>query len=150
MVAPRPGWQPGRSTRFMSYRQRCSLAFVIGNVVRGRHGNGRGRWPAAGCLLVLAHVCMALLVLLSLSFDFGNCPYPSREWPYFSSGRLMLGALVPFLIMYLGGLEVVLRWLRLSWARVPALMIFAGFMATSQLALSIDVFASQFNWFHLR
>ena len=56
---------------------------------------------------------------------------------------------MPVMVMYLGGLEAVLGWLRLSWARVPALVILVAFMATSQFVLSRDVFASEFNWFHL-
>jgi len=42
-----------------------------------------------------------------------------------------------------------LRWLRLSFARFPVLIILVDLMAISEIAYSMDVFASQYNWFHL-
>jgi hypothetical protein len=47
------------------------------------------------CALSFAAL-VAFLVLLSIAFDFGDCPYPSREHPYFTSGRLLNAAAVPF------------------------------------------------------
>ncbi len=43
--------------------------------------------------------------LLSVKYDFQNCFYPSREHPFFISGRLMLGLFIPFLILFAAGLE---------------------------------------------
>jgi hypothetical protein len=51
------------------------------------------------CLLSATLLSVGFLGLLSLLFDFGNCPYPSREEPYFISGRLITGVLVPVLIL---------------------------------------------------
>lgn len=34
---------------------------------------------------------------LPLRYDFGTCFYPSREFPYFTSGRLISG--IPFLVI---------------------------------------------------
>jgi hypothetical protein len=51
--------------------------------------------------------------------------------------------------MYLGGLDVLLGWLRLRFARVPLLIIMVNFMVTSEIVYSMQVFASQYNWFHL-
>ena len=110
------------------------LTFVIGHIARGGRKNGESRLSAVSCLLVFA-LYLALLVLVSVSFDFGACFYPSREWPYLSSGRLILGALVPFLIIYLGGLDVLLSWLRLSLVRVPAIIVIVGIMAVSEIVL---------------
>ncbi len=45
------------------------------------------------------------LALLSIAFDCGKCAYPSRANPYFVSGRLLAGALIPFFMAYLYGLE---------------------------------------------
>ena len=51
------------------------------------------------------------LVALSLPFDFGRCFYPSRAHPYFVSGRLIIGGLLPFLIAFLGGLQIICAWI---------------------------------------
>ena len=59
---------------------------------------------------------------VSVSFDFGRCPDPSKASPYLTSGRLITGALVPFVIMYLRGLDVLLGWLRVRRARVPVVV----------------------------
>ena len=92
---------------------------------------------------------MAILILISISFDFGGSNYPSRQYPYLPCGRYLMGSLVPFLIMYLGGMEVLLGWLRLSFLRVPLLVIIVNFIVISEISYSMQVFASQYNWFHL-
>ena len=51
--------------------------------------------------------------------------------------------------MYLGGLEVLLERLRLSFLRVPVLIVIVDSMLITQIVYSMDVFASQYNWFHL-
>jgi hypothetical protein len=88
-------------------------------------------------------------VLVSVSFDFGTSFYPSRQLPFLPSGRLIMGSLVPFLILYLGGLEALLGWLRLSFMRIPVLIVIIDLMVMSQIGYSVQVFASQYNWFHL-
>ena len=42
-----------------------------------------------------------------IQFDFGNCINPSRAHPYFTSGRLLTGALIPFAIVYVYGVASV-------------------------------------------
>ncbi len=123
-------------------------AYVIAEAARARKGRGENRLAAAVCVLMFA-LSLGMLVLGSIAWDFGNCPHPSSESPYLVAGRLMLGALVPFLIMYLSGLDVLLGWLRLRFARVPAIVLLAGIATASEIVLSLPVFASQFNWYHL-
>ena len=62
---------------------------------------------------------------------------------------MMLGALVPFLIVYLGGLEVLLGWLRIGFLRFPLLIFLVNVMVLSETMYSMDVFASLYNWYHL-
>jgi hypothetical protein len=92
---------------------------------------------------------VAYLALLSIAFDFGGCMYPSRAYPYFTSGRLLAGALIPFLLIYLYGL----KWLAIRLKGEGLLWwILAGMvalMAGSQIAVDHVVFASKWNWFHL-
>jgi len=93
---------------------------------------------------------VAVLIFASIAFDFGDCFYPSRARPYVTSGRLILGALIPFWIMYLRGLESLLGRLRWKYAPLAALLALVLLMAVSEavLVLSTDVFASPYNWYH--
>ena len=95
-------------------------------------------------------VSVMFLMALSLPFDFGRCPNPSREEPFFTSGRLIIGVLVPFLILLVRGIEFLLS----RWAPNvgPAVMVAAIVLMSlvSQLVLISAVFPSEFNWFHLR
>ncbi len=122
--------------------------FFAGNIVRRGKTDAETRLTAMLCLLMFA-VSVAMLILVSISFDFGTDFYPSRQCPYLTSGRLIMGALVPFLIMYLGGLELLLNRLRMGFARLPVLLVMVGLMTISQIAYTAEVFASRYNWFHL-
>jgi hypothetical protein len=97
----------------------------------------------------LVAAAILFLGLLSVIYDFHDCAYPSREHPYFTSGRLMLGALIPFLILFVFGLDRVLGPVQ-SW-RVKRLVL-AGlilFMLISEIATDWPVFSTRYNWFHL-
>ncbi len=50
-------------------------------------------------------------VFSRFNFDFGRCVNPSRERPYFFQGRLMAGAMIPFALLHVYGLQ------RLKWQR---------------------------------
>jgi hypothetical protein len=52
------------------------------------------------------------------------------------------------LIMFLRGMDVLLGWLRLSFARPFALVVIVGVALVSEIALSLPVFASEYNWYH--
>ena len=85
------------------------------------------------------------LMLISLPFDFGRCFYPSQARPYFVSGRLIIGALLPFLIMFLGGLQILCGWIskRLNplWVALPlAVLVFV-----TETILFYPIMSSQFN-----
>jgi 4-amino-4-deoxy-L-arabinose transferase-like glycosyltransferase len=125
------------------------LCFVMASFPGGEGAAAR-RQTAMLCLASVV-LSVGLLVLFSISYDFGTGPfnYPSRAFPYFTQGRLILAALVPFLIVYLSGLESFLEWLRLGFLRLPLLIILADVMVISEIVYSLDVFVSQYNWFHL-
>ena len=99
----------------------------------------------------IAVVAASVLFLAAISplFDYGDFWSPSRSHPYYSEGRLMSGALVPFVALYLRGLEWGLTRIRMQAA---GLAIVAGFMVAvtaSEILLSAEPFQSQFNWFHM-
>ncbi|KPK76646.1 MAG: hypothetical protein AMJ79_05895 [Phycisphaerae bacterium SM23_30] len=95
------------------------------------------------CLFVL------FLGVLSVMYDFADSWYPSQESPYFTSGRLISGALIPFVILYLDGLGFLAS--RISRRISPLAVVFfiAVFIAGAEIYLTYEVFASPFNWFHM-
>jgi hypothetical protein len=121
---------------------------VIGFVValfRGRREPKLRLGAGASALLVAAF--FGVLVALSLRFDFGGCPYPSRAFPFFTSGRLIAGALVPFLALFAYGLEALLgRWPVLF---AGAVAVTLAMMVVAQLAFVQPTVASPYNWLHL-
>lgn len=102
-------------------------------------------WISFACLIM----AVAFLVYLSISFNFENGDNPSREYPYFNAGRLILGALIPFLILYLQGINFLLRGIKNKWVRPGILMGMILFMLISEIVTDWPVFQSQYNWYHL-
>jgi hypothetical protein len=103
--------------------------------------------------LLVAAICfiaaISFFFLLSIEFDFGRCIFPSRDHPYFTSGRLMLGVLVPFALLYTYGVGEILRYFRIvfpAWIGVGLIMMIA---LISEIFVKHSVFASEHNWFHL-
>jgi hypothetical protein len=96
--------------------------------------------------------CVAAAVLflacLSVGLDFGNCVYPSRDFPYFVSGRLISGAAIPFVVLYVIGLDHALRWTKRNWPLTAALVITVLLMTISEVIVHQAVFLSEYNWFH--
>jgi len=102
-------------------------------------------WLAFSSVAVL----VLFLALLSMAFDFGLCVYPSREHPYFTSGRLLSAAAVPFFLLYCEALDCLFSWSPRMW---PRIILFGGivlFVVISQSALNWPVFSSRYNFFHL-
>jgi hypothetical protein len=96
-------------------------------------------------LVVLGYV--ALLSVLSLRWDFGINPFPSRAFPFFAFGRLAAGAIVPFLLLYVSGIEALFG--RRPILVAAAATVAATMMVLMQLALLLEARSSEFNWFHL-
>lgn len=128
-----------------------SSLFLVAAVLRLRP-NPRGPTPERGPL-ALALACfvasLAFLALLSLAFDFGNCPYPSRAHPFFSSGRYLSGALIPFALLYVYGLDACLARVRGDAPRFALLGAILLFATVSEIAVNRVAFASPYNWFAL-
>ncbi len=143
----RLAWAP--ADRFYALSSLLLLAVAAVAVLsRSRGGAPRGRLGLRmGLLLVLLSVL--LLAWGSIAYDFGRCPYPSRAFPYITSGRLMGGALAPFLCLYVLGLERLLSRLGAGRAVLPVVAALAVAIAVVEVALSLGAFASRFNWFHM-
>jgi hypothetical protein len=102
-------------------------------------------WLGLGCCAAV----VAFLAVLSIIYDFQLCVYPSREHPYFTSGRLILGALIPFLLLFLFGLDHLLESVKSNWLRPLVLAGLILFMLVSEIVTDWPVFFSQYNWFHM-
>jgi uncharacterized membrane protein len=110
---------------------------------------------AVAILTVAAGV--AFLGLLSIQFDFGSCVNPSRSHPYFTSGRLLSGAIIPFALGYVYGISclcrlVTSRFRQTRWIDTAAPLVVLGaivvFSQASEIFITHPVFASEHNWFH--
>jgi hypothetical protein len=101
-------------------------------------------WFALACFIV----AIAFLGFLSIIYDFHDCVYPSRAQPYFTSGRLILGALIPFMLFFVYGIDCVLE----KFGEPAKFLALAGtilFMIVSEIVTDWPVFSSQYNWFHM-
>jgi len=77
--------------------------------------------------------------LALLIYDFHDCFYPSREHPYFTSGRLLLGALIPFLLLFVFGLDRALA----RFSNQSKFFMLTGiilFMLISEISIDWPVF----------
>lgn len=140
--------QPLRSFVADSFFIGSTLGFLAFSAVACFRRDERPTLPR---LLAFAFIAggIAFLVWLSLRFDFGRCQYPSAAYPFFTSGRLLGFAVVPVMLLYLDGLSQILRRIRLPHALVAITALIAAFVTISEIAISRDVFASVFNWYHL-
>jgi Predicted membrane protein (DUF2142) len=124
-----------------------TLIFVAAAIVGlwKRTGLTAFQRQAIGSAILVFLMGVASLALLSIQFDFGTCINPSRAHPYFTSGRLLSGALIPFAVVYVYGLAVICG--RISTGLPVALVV--AFVTASEIWVNRLVFASEHNWFHL-
>jgi hypothetical protein len=127
-----------------------SLLLFAGATVglRKRAGLSAFRRQAIGSAILIFLVGVAFLGLLSVQFDFGNCINPSLEHPYFTSGRLLSGALIPFAVVFVYAVSWMFR--RISTA-LPLIVLglIVVFVTASEILVNRVVFLSEHNWFHL-
>jgi hypothetical protein len=91
---------------------------------------------------------VGFLVLLSIRFDFGDCPYPSREHPFFTSGRLLNAGVVPFFILFAYAVDRIGEWTKREWVRWAVLALTVILVATWQLSINAPALSSRYNFFH--
>ena len=128
-----------------------SLGLILIAVISLPRERAKNTSEARRRMLCIAVACViasiVFLAFLSLQFDFGACINPSRARPYFFQGRLMLGALIPFAMLYVYGLSRLLR-------HEPSLVLGAvGAIAITitilELLANRVAFTSAYNWFHM-
>jgi hypothetical protein len=89
------------------------------------------------------------MAAISLLFDFHDCAYPSRFHPFFVSGRIISGALLPFVLIYARGLELVTERLGKWVSPFVVLTCLMLFITASEFRVRSVVFSSPYNFFAL-
>jgi len=137
-----------------------SLTLLVAALIGSRNETTLSTFQrqAVGIAALSFMVSVGFLALLSIQFDFGNCINPSRAHPYFTSGRLLSGALIPFALFYVYGISYLFHLFspRLQQAgrinsAVPlaVLGVIVVFVTVSEIITNCMVFASDHNWFHI-
>ena len=136
-----------------------SLVFIAAAVFGLRKAFGLSAFQRQAIVVAILTVAagIAFLGLLSVQFDFGSCINPSRSHPYFTSGRLLSGAMIPFALSYVYGISCLCRlatsrFRQTCWIDTASPLIVLGaivvFSQASEIFITHSVFASEHNWFH--
>lgn len=102
--------------------------------------------------LWFAMVCLGSLFLFfawqSVRYDFHGCFYPSSALPYFTSGRLLLGAVIPALVIFAKSLDLLLLKAngRLKFGALAVLLLA---MLATEIHIDHPVFRSLYDWIHM-
>lgn len=126
-----------------------SLALFLAALIGLRKNTGLSTFQRQAIAVAALSFIMSIgfLALLSIQFDFGNCVNPSWAHPYFTSGRLLSGALIPFALLYVYGISFLFRRINAALPLV-VLGVIVVFAAASEITTNRAVFASEHNWFH--
>lgn len=103
---------------------------------------------AIGIAVLVFIASVGFLALLSIQFDFGSCINPSGAHPYFTSGRLISGAMIPFALFCVYGIEWLFRRFHPALPLVVVAII-SVFIVASEIAVNRVVFTSEHNLFQL-
>jgi hypothetical protein len=127
-----------------------SIIFVAVNVPALFRGGGLSRGQRVALSFGLCSLASLALfqAVSSVAFDFGSCEYPSRAEPFFNSGRLMMPALIPFMLLYARGLNSLLEPVRHWWAKPASLAAILLLITVSEATLNGPAFSSLYNFFH--
>jgi Predicted membrane protein (DUF2142) len=132
---------------FSSYLMVLGFALYLWRDERGKVGSERfGNYVS----LYLVVASVLFLAALSLPFDFHQCYYPSRAYPYFVSGRIISGTILPFVAIYLIGLEYLWRPARKYLHPIFPVLAICVFILAVETSIRATVFHSRFNLFTLR
>ena len=125
-----------------------ALAFALAALLRRSSSLTTSQRAAVGFGFACVAAMFGFFALLSVKFDFQDCFYPSRAHPFFVSGRLMLGALVPFLVLFACGLDRLMKNFE-NATKFFVLFALLAFMLASEISIDAPVFPNEYNWFHL-
>jgi hypothetical protein len=124
------------------------ISFVLAYALQQKTLSGLQKWVGLGAALLVAGFVL-FLAAISIPFDFHEFDYPSRAYPYFVSGRIISGALLPFVLIYAIGLKEILKYFRKwvsPWSAIVTVML--G-ITVCEFLVRKAVFASPYNFFAL-
>jgi hypothetical protein len=124
------------------------LAAIVRQFVSRRSVSDKVQRDAIWLALVSFAAGVAFLGGLSTVYDYGNCPNPSREHPYITSGRLLAGVMIPFAVLYVYGLDWIAKRLNRDAIVLVLVLAIITVTTTSEISLNRPAFGSAFNWFH--
>lgn len=101
-------------------------------------------WPLALPSYTLLVGGLLMLFGLSLYWDFARAYYPSTQFPFAVSGRLLTLALVPFAVCFCDGLSRIA-----SRGRTALLVLLALVLLGTELLWMFPVIESDYNFWHL-
>ena len=125
-----------------------SVGFALLNLLPQFKGTTAPQRQALWLSFGFFTAAILFLGFLSIIYDFQDCFYPSREHPYFTSGRLILGALIPFLLLFTFGLDQALKKFG-NAVKFSMLTVIILFMLITEIAIDWPVFPNAYNWFHM-
>jgi hypothetical protein len=120
-------------------------------VWRGRRRDIGERWVFELLAVLAVGGAVAQLALLSLRFEFASWGNPSQDHPFFVEGRLILGVLLPFALLYVRGLQLACERLPGRARRfAPWCVLGLSLMVVTacEIALSAPAFQSPYNWYN--
>ncbi len=135
--------------RFYLFSSAAFVAlFAINLVARRKTISSLQKFVGFQALFLVASSVL-FLAAISLPFDFHECAYPSRLYPFFVSGRIISGTLLPFVLIYASGLEWVTNHIRKWIPPVAVLACLMLFITGSEIRVRSVVFSSPYNFFAL-
>jgi hypothetical protein len=103
---------------------------------------------ALGFSFIIFFGMLLFYALTSIAYDFDDCPNPSRAHPYFQAGRMFLGVLIPFLVLFVYAIDRVLNRFGPA-AKFFTLSFMIVLMLVTEVATDWPAFSNSYNWFHL-
>jgi hypothetical protein len=91
----------------------------------------------------------AVLACLSVRFDFSHYLWQPSSNSYFTSGRLIAGASVPFLCLYAQGIQALCALVNRRISPLVIIGIMGVFILIAEIAIKAVVFNSAYNFYHL-
>jgi hypothetical protein len=132
---------------FLTVSTLLFLGISVYSSIRRFHDAPGDRPVVFGVAGVVAAV--VYLVFLSMIFDFHQCFYPSRQQPFFVSGRLLLCVMFPLLISYAYGLDKLMGILKVSRYTLHVLLLLGALITVIEVFISLPVFQSTYNLWNL-
>ena len=129
-----------------------SILFITAGIMRLLSARGNtlaSKSTFRFIFVLLLTMYLGFLMISSIQFDFGNCATPSRENPFFNKGRLIIGGLIPFLILYVDGLVYVLSMIKHKINPLLFIGTICLIILTFSTLSTYKFFSSEWNWFHL-